>query len=114
MIRVGILLPGFSAGPDDWAIPVQLNLARVMAQFESVRVLALRYPHLRGRYTVYGAEVQAMGFGQARGLRRLLLWWRALSLIERLHRQFLEVVKTELDRQGIEDINNVQALILFN
>jgi DNA-binding MarR family transcriptional regulator len=38
----------------------------------------------------------------------------AIKLIERLHRQFLEVVKTELDRQGIEDINNIQALILFN
>ena len=38
----------------------------------------------------------------------------AIKLIERLHRQFLEVVKTELDRNGIEDINNVQALILFN
>ena len=30
------------------------------------------------------------------------------------HRQFLEVVKTELDRNSIVDINNVQALILFN
>lgn len=38
----------------------------------------------------------------------------AISLIERLHRHFLEVVKTELDRLAIEDINNVQALILFN
>lgn len=38
----------------------------------------------------------------------------AIKLIERLHRQFLEVVKTELDRLGIEDINNIQALILFN
>ncbi len=37
-----------------------------------------------------------------------------IFLIERLHRQFLEVVKTEIDRIGIEDINNVQALILFN
>ncbi len=35
-------------------------------------------------------------------------------LIERLHRRFLDVVKAELDRLGIEDINNVQALILFN
>jgi DNA-binding MarR family transcriptional regulator len=35
-------------------------------------------------------------------------------LIERLHRRFLDVVKAELDRMGIEDINNVQALILFN
>jgi DNA-binding MarR family transcriptional regulator len=37
-----------------------------------------------------------------------------IFLIERLHRHFLEVVKLELDRLGIEDINNVQALILFN
>ena len=35
-----------------------------------------------------------------------------ILLIERLHRQFLEVVKAELDRLGIEDINNVQSLIL--
>ena len=37
-----------------------------------------------------------------------------IFLIERLHRHFLEVVKLELDQMGIEDINNVQALILFN
>src|SRR5690348_7467858 len=38
----------------------------------------------------------------------------AISLIERLHRQFLEVVKLELDTLRIHDINNVQALMLFN
>ena len=43
-----------------------------------------------------------------------IAYLEAIKLIERLHRQFLEVVKTELDRLGIEDINNVQALILFN
>ena len=37
-----------------------------------------------------------------------------IGLVERLHRQCLEVVKTDLDRQGIRDLNNVQALILFN
>ncbi|NDE90433.1 MAG: MarR family transcriptional regulator [Alphaproteobacteria bacterium] len=35
-------------------------------------------------------------------------------LIERLHRYYLEVVKIDLDRRNIQDINNVQALILFN
>jgi DNA-binding MarR family transcriptional regulator len=34
--------------------------------------------------------------------------------IERLHRRFLDVVKAELDRLKIEDINNVQTLILYN
>ena len=34
--------------------------------------------------------------------------------LERMHRQFLEVVKSELDGLDIRDINNVQALILYN
>ena len=38
----------------------------------------------------------------------------SIRLIERLHRRFLDVIKTELDRLGIEDINNVQTLILSN
>jgi hypothetical protein len=37
-----------------------------------------------------------------------------ISLIERLHRQFLEGVKLELDALGIHDVNNVQAMMLFN
>src|ERR1700758_4840160 len=42
------------------------------------------------------------------------LYLEAISLVERLHRQFLEVVKLELDGLGIHDINNVQAMMLFN
>lgn len=38
----------------------------------------------------------------------------SIRLIERLHRRFLDVIKTELDRLGVEDINNVQTLILSN
>jgi DNA-binding MarR family transcriptional regulator len=37
-----------------------------------------------------------------------------ISLIERLHRHLLELVKLELESLGARDINNVQALILFN
>ena len=37
-----------------------------------------------------------------------------ISLIERLHRHFLEVVKLELDGLGVHDINNVQGMMLFN
>ncbi|MGE0259853.1 MAG: MarR family winged helix-turn-helix transcriptional regulator [Alphaproteobacteria bacterium] len=37
-----------------------------------------------------------------------------ISLVERLHRHFLDVVKLELDRLGMRDVNNVQALMLFN
>ncbi len=38
----------------------------------------------------------------------------AIQLIERLHRQYLEVLKNELERAKIGDINNIQAMILFN
>ncbi|MFN4089230.1 MAG: MarR family winged helix-turn-helix transcriptional regulator [Alphaproteobacteria bacterium] len=44
----------------------------------------------------------------------LQAYLESISLIERLHRQFLDVVKAELDAPGIHDINNVQSLILFN
>src|SRR5437867_4597480 len=37
-----------------------------------------------------------------------------ISYVERLHRQFLEVVKLQLEGLGIHDINNVQAMMLFN
>ena len=37
-----------------------------------------------------------------------------LQLVERLHRQLLDVVKDELDREGLDDLNSVQALLLFN
>ncbi len=35
------------------------------------------------------------------------VYFETIRLIERLHRQFLEVVKGELDRIGVEDINNI-------
>lgn len=41
-------------------------------------------------------------------------YYEIILLIERLHRHFLEVLKNELDRLGIQDINNVQSLILYN
>lgn len=34
--------------------------------------------------------------------------------VERLHRRFLDVLSIELIRMKIEDINNVQAMILYN
>lgn len=37
-----------------------------------------------------------------------------LSLIERMHRLLLDVIKDEFERLGILDINAVQALLLFN
>ncbi len=38
----------------------------------------------------------------------------SLSLVERLHRLLLDVIKDEFERLGILEINSVQALLLFN
>ena len=42
------------------------------------------------------------------------LYLNTVRLLERLHRQFLELIEIELDRLKVEDINNVQSLILFH
>ncbi len=41
-------------------------------------------------------------------------YFESIQLIERLHRHFLDVLKLELDRRNIQDINNVQSMILYN
>ena len=41
-------------------------------------------------------------------------YYETIHIIERLHRQSLDVLKLELDRLGIQDINNVQSLILYS
>ena len=38
----------------------------------------------------------------------------ALSLVERLHRLLLDVIKDEVERVGVLEINAVQALLLFH
>lgn len=38
----------------------------------------------------------------------------SILLLERVHRLFLEMIKCELDRLNITDINNIQALVLYN
>ncbi len=40
------------------------------------------------------------------------LYLEALTLVERLHRRLLDVIKDEFDRRGRADINSVQALLL--
>lgn len=37
-----------------------------------------------------------------------------MLFIERLHRRFLDVIKSELDKLKVDDVNNVQTLILYN
>ncbi len=38
----------------------------------------------------------------------------SLKIVERLHRLLLDVVKAEFEREGRNDVNGVQALLLYN
>ena len=42
------------------------------------------------------------------------LYLESLTLVERLHRRLLDVIKDEFDRRSRADINSVQALLLYN
>lgn len=41
-------------------------------------------------------------------------YFELFQMIERLHRRFLDVLKVELDKKSILDINNVQCMLLYN
>ena len=42
------------------------------------------------------------------------VYLEALTMVERLHRRLLDVIKDEFDRRGRSDVNAVQALLLYN
>jgi DNA-binding MarR family transcriptional regulator len=42
------------------------------------------------------------------------LYLETVTLVERLHRRLLDVIKDEFDRRSRADINSVQALLLYN
>lgn len=48
------------------------------------------------------------------GQEFLSSYLETLSIVERLHRLLLDVLKDEFERLGLLDINSVQALLLFN
>ena len=42
------------------------------------------------------------------------VYFEMITVVEKLHRLFLDVIKVELDRMQLHDINNVQCFILYN
>jgi DNA-binding MarR family transcriptional regulator len=62
--------------------------------------------------TVTKMEANAMRNDRVDAVRPVYL--EALTLVERLHRRLLDVIKDEFDRKGRTEINSVQALLLYN
>ncbi len=55
------------------------------------------------------SQVRAERIGEVRPV-----YLEALTLVERLHRRLLDVIKDEFDRRSRSDVNSVQALLLYN
>lgn len=85
-MRVGLLVPGFSADASDWCIPALRNLVRELAGDVDLHVFALRYPHDPARYELFGANITALGGGDARGRSSAELWRRTASALAAEHR----------------------------
>jgi DNA-binding MarR family transcriptional regulator len=47
-------------------------------------------------------------------LRIANVYLETLTMVERLHRRLLDVIKDEFDRHERSDVNSVQALLLYN
>ena len=60
------------------------------------------------------AKVAATSARQDRISEIKPIYLEALTLVERLHRRLLDVIKDEFDRRGRGDVNSVQALLLYN
>jgi glycosyltransferase involved in cell wall biosynthesis len=85
-MRVALILPGFSAHPEDWAIPALLNLALDLASTCDLYVFSQRYP-ARGVYRFSGLTHYALGGGQQFGLTSLKLWLQTAQAVIRQHQR---------------------------
>lgn len=59
-------------------------------------------------------RTQSVAFRADPELRIANVYLETLTMVERLHRRLLDVVKDEFDRRGRSDVNAVQALLLYN
>jgi glycosyltransferase involved in cell wall biosynthesis len=86
-MRIGLIVPGFSADPGDWCIPALRHLVVRLVGAADVHVFALRYPDHRGSFGVFGAQVTALGGGAATGARSAGMWQRTAGALVAEHRR---------------------------
>lgn len=86
-MKIGLIVPGFSANESDWCIPALLDLVRVLESRADIHVFPLRYPATRHPYEVYRARVHPQGGGTAGGARRGALLARTVAAIAAEHRR---------------------------
>ena len=86
-MRIGLVVPGFSADPGDWCIPALRHLARCLASRDDLRIIAIRYPYRAARYVIDGAETIALGGAVRHGAATFDVWRSALGTLRSEHRR---------------------------
>jgi len=86
-MKIGLVVPGFSADEQDWCIPALLDHVRTLAAQAEVHIFTLRWPERGGAYSVYGATVHALDGRKHMGVRALALWGRAVSALAAEHQR---------------------------
>lgn len=86
-MKIGLVVPGFSANSDDWCIPVLVDAVKQLSEHGDVHVFPLRYPYRRDTYRVHGAEVHPVAGGTVRGLGRSLIIGGAMKKIVAEHQK---------------------------
>ncbi len=86
-MKIGIVLPGFSASEADWCIPALLDLVRCLSNRCGIdlHLFPLRYPYTRQPYKVFNAFVHPIGGAHARGSARVPMLTRAIRAIRQEH-----------------------------
>ena len=85
-MRIALVLPGFSAHPNDWAIPALQNLVAMLVQHHKLHIFSQRYP-AKGVYQFNGVTHHALGGGQRFGAASLKIWQQTARAIALQHRK---------------------------
>jgi glycosyltransferase involved in cell wall biosynthesis len=84
-MKIAFVVPGFSAGENDWCIPAQTDMVRALAAAHDVHVYSMRYPPRADTYRVGDVTVHSFGGGTMRGMDTARLWRRVMTAIAREH-----------------------------
>lgn len=92
-MRIALVVPGFSADEEDWAIPCVQDLVQALAEGHELEIFALRYPSRNASYEVFGVRVDPLRGGLSGGVSRAPLIGRAVAhIMERARRRSFDLV----------------------
>jgi glycosyltransferase involved in cell wall biosynthesis len=88
--NVVIISPGFADGEKDSScipfLQMQVNEFKNFTDI-NIQIISLQYPFESKTYLYNGIRVHAMGGQNKKGVARLLIWYKTLRLLKKLHKE---------------------------